>query len=69
VQARQNMTISNASELRHGVRNHLNNISVNAELIKLLASKNPEQSAQIIASVEKILNECKLCAERMSEHD
>ncbi|BFM08522.1 hypothetical protein [Halioxenophilus aromaticivorans] len=57
------------SEFRHTVRNHLNNISVHAELAKLLASKNAEGAAQLTACIDKILSECKLCAQSISKTD
>lgn len=46
------------SKLRHALRNKINTISINAELIRLLiqSGKSPEQ---IIVSVERILQECK----------
>lgn len=49
-------------QLRHDLRNHLNNISINAELIKLLAKNETASIGQIIASAEKILAECKHCS-------
>ena len=54
---------------RHDMRNHLNNIAINAELIKLLAKNEEEAIGQIIASAEKILAECKHCSEKIDHTD
>ena len=50
--------LPSSSELRHALRNRLNTIAVNAELIKLLTQhgQSPDKIAQ---SVERILEECK----------
>lgn len=54
------------SALRHELRNQLNTISVNAELIKLLASQ-PDNSDRILACAERILAECSACAELLTD--
>ena len=51
-------------ELRHSLRNHLNNISVHAELAKLLSEKG-NSSEQVANCIDKILAECKECAQRI----
>ena len=53
---------SEMSELRHRLRNQLNNITMNAELVKLQIQQSapPEK---VLLSVERMLNECKTCGE------
>ena len=46
---------------RHALRNMLNNITMNAELIKLQVQQDVP-APQVMASIEKMLSECKQCA-------
>ena len=46
---------------RHALRNMLNNITMNAELIKLQVQQDVP-TPQVMASIEKLLRECKQCA-------
>jgi len=47
---------------RHHLRNQLNNITMNAELVKLQIQQStpPEK---ILLSIERMLDECKACGE------
>ncbi len=53
---------SEISEVRHRLRNQLNNITMNAELVKLQIQQStpPEK---VLLSVERMLSECKACGE------
>ncbi|MAR90552.1 MAG: histidine kinase [Pseudomonadota bacterium] len=52
---------------RHQLRNKINNITMNAELVKLqIQQAIPED--QVIASIERMLTECKDCASYLNEH-
>ncbi|GAB2190391.1 histidine kinase dimerization/phospho-acceptor domain-containing protein [Sessilibacter sp. MAH2] len=62
------MQTEQLSHLRHGIRNKLNTISVSAELIKLLAQKNPDPT-QLQKSAERILNECRDCVQLLEASD
>lgn len=50
------------SHLRHELRNHINNISMNAELVKMQA-QNGAAADQLVRSVDRILTQCQACAE------
>ncbi|MEE2732220.1 hypothetical protein [Ketobacter sp.] len=52
---------------RHTLRNMLNNITMNAELIKLQVQQDVP-TPQLMASVEKILQECKHCAHYLNQN-
>ncbi len=48
--------------MRHELRNHLNNISVNAELVKLLINSQPD-SARLEKCIDTVLQECRICSD------
>lgn len=50
------------SHIRHELRNHINNISMNAELVKMQA-QNGAGADQMVRSVDRILSQCQACAE------
>lgn len=51
------------AHLRHQLRNHLNTISVNAELLKLLATDDGRGDGEtMVTCVDRILAECRQCA-------
>ena len=52
------------SGLRHKLRNSLNNISMNAELVKLL-SESSNSPAEVSSAIDRILSECRETAEYM----
>lgn len=52
----------NLEKLVHDVRNPLNSISVNAELVKVLIDQ-PDSSAQVKKALDTILLECRKCNE------
>lgn len=56
---------SDLSAFRHRLRNQLNNITMNAELVKLQVQQSspPEK---ILLSVERMLSECKECGEYLN---
>ena len=49
------------NDLRHRLRNCLNTITVNAELLKLLISKAEDTEAMTTCAI-RIVEECKNCA-------
>lgn len=62
------METDTLSKLRHSFRNHLNNIAINAELIKLVLEQDkPKDMA--LTSIEKILDEIKLCADSINQSE
>ncbi|WP_395339176.1 histidine kinase [Ningiella sp. W23] len=48
----------------HDARRPLNNISMQAELIKMLAESN-EQATDILAAADKIIQYCQQCSEQL----
>jgi signal transduction histidine kinase len=50
----------------HQLRNPLNSISINAELARLQLQKQQDPK-EIILSIDRILQECKHCAELLNE--
>lgn len=53
-------------DIAHQLRNPLNNISINAELARLQLQKNHDP-ADVILSIERILQECKRCGQLVNE--
>ena len=51
---------------RHALRNMLNNITMNAELVKLMVQQDVLND-QVLDSVEKMLQECKHCARYLNQ--
>lgn len=51
---------------RHALRNMLNNITMNAELVKLMAQQDVP-SQQLVESIDKMLVECKHCATYLNQ--
>lgn len=57
--------------VNHEIRNHLNNISVNAELAKLIINGNPDKE-RLAKAIDAVLAECKYCSELLNkskQHD
>ena len=52
----------------HDLRNPLNNISIHAELARLLVEKNAD-TEKLAAALDVILRECRQCAELIDGHD
>ncbi|HAG96584.1 MAG TPA: histidine kinase, partial [Gammaproteobacteria bacterium] len=50
----------------HALRNMLNNITMNAELVKLMVQQDVPND-QVLDSVEKMLQECKHCARYLNQ--
>lgn len=57
----------NTSLDRHVLRNMLNNITMNAELVKLMAQQDVPQD-QLMESIDKMLMECKHCAAYLNQY-
>ncbi len=61
------MTDNDRSPLdRHALRNMLNNITMNAELVKIQVQQDVPAS-QVMESIEKVLQECKHCADYLNQ--
>lgn len=56
---------TNLEKLVHDVRNPLNSISVNAELVKVLVSQ-PGSTEQVRKALDTILQECRKCNDILS---
>lgn len=54
------------AKVRHQIRNQLNNITMNAELVKLQVQQSMP-SDKVLPSIERLLNECKRCGEYLNE--
>lgn len=52
---------ADSASQRHQLRNKLNNITMNAELVKLQLQQS-QPADKILLSVERVLQECKDCA-------
>ena len=52
--------------VRHELRNHLNNISVNAELIKLLIEGGSDNE-RLKKCIDTVIVECKHCSHIINE--
>lgn len=59
-------TAETLSQIAHDLRNPLNSISMNAELVKLKLQRagDPEE---VVAYVDRILQECKNCGHVLEE--
>lgn len=58
------MSAELSKDLLHTIRNQLNNISINTELAKLQIRQQHAEEA-ILASLDKISEACKECAEEL----
>ena len=56
------MNSTMSPSIRHELRNHLNNISVNAELVKLLIN-DQGRKARLEKCIDTVLQECRICSE------
>lgn len=61
------MSDDNETIDRHALRNMLNNITMNAELVKLQLQQSMPAD-QVMVSVDKMLNQCKHCASYLNQH-
>lgn len=50
------------AEMRHQLRNHVNNITINAELAKMQL-ESESSNEKVLASVNRILKQCQNCAD------
>lgn len=62
------MADQSPGDVRHALRNRLNTIAVNAELIKLL-TRQENTTDKIMQSVERILNECKSSGDLLDNNE
>ncbi len=54
------------TEIRHKLRNQINNITMNAELVKLQVQQDIAPEVLLVA-IERILRECKDCGEFIND--
>ena len=54
------------AEVRHQLRNHVNNITMNAELAKMQL-ESAATNDKVLVSVNRILKQCQNCAEFLND--
>lgn len=54
--------------VNHEIRNHLNNISVNAELAKLIINGNLDKE-RLAKAIDSVLAECKHCSALLNKEN
>lgn len=61
------MSNMQSKSINHEIRNHLNNISVNAELAKLIIDGNLDKE-RLRKAIETVLLECKKCSNLLNQN-